>query len=54
MDKNSNEDLTVLTAEQAAQVAGGLVYSPIGEFCVTCTSGRFFDFKNEAALAAKA
>jgi hypothetical protein len=57
LDKTSNQDLTVLTAEQAAQVAGGLSYSPIspvGEFCLTCTSGRLQMFQNEVERAAKA
>jgi hypothetical protein len=49
-------DLTVLTAEQTAQVAGGLLYSPappIGTVCRTCTSGTPIQFQAEIASLAK-
>ncbi len=54
MEKTHHE-LTVLTEEQTALVAGGLVISnPIlGNGCRTCTSGLPILFQTEAANAAK-
>ncbi len=54
--ENSNTDrsIAVLTEAQTAQVAGGLVItpvSPIGVYCRTCTSGTPILFAVEAAAA---
>jgi hypothetical protein len=49
-------DIAVLTEEQTAQVAGGLVISPVspvGVFCRTCTSGNPILFLTEVANLAK-
>jgi hypothetical protein len=52
-----SHDIAVLTDEQTAQVAGGLVISPVspvgGGFCRTCTSGNPILFQTEIANLAK-
>jgi hypothetical protein len=51
-----SHDLTVLTEEQTAQVAGGLLtlpVSPVGFVCRTCTSGTPIQFLTEIANLAK-
>jgi hypothetical protein len=54
---NNTKPIEVLTEEQAAQVAGGLIIivpNPVlGTGCRTCTSGVQPMFRNEAASLAK-
>jgi hypothetical protein len=57
MDTNTiAKPIEVLTEEQAAQVAGGLVLAPspvLGGGCRACTSGVLLLFQAEAASFAK-
>ncbi len=57
MDTNTSaKPIEVLTEEQAAQVAGGLVLAPspvLGGGCRACTSGVLLLFQAEAASFAK-
>jgi hypothetical protein len=58
MDTNTTKTIEVLTEEQTAQVAGGLVIitapNPVlGGGCRTCTSGLQPLFQTEAASFAK-